>query len=184
MPLKLLIGSHRIGHGGETAHAPIAGHPYEPLRIAKRQGPQQNGIHHAEDRDIGADAQGQDQHGHRCKATVAAQRAQRVPQVLQQDIERRQAARFAMPLLGLRNAAEARQSLAAGFPRREAAPQILFDREFEVCGHLRIELVIHRPFAEKGAQPLERLPERIHHRPSPSPCIPSTRPITPDSLCQ
>ena len=109
MAVELFIGSHRVGHGGKAAHSAVCRHPHELLRIAKGQGPQQDRVHDAEDGDVGADAQRQDQHGDRRKSPVASQRAQRVPQVLQQHIEHRQSARFAMLLLRLRDAAEAHQ---------------------------------------------------------------------------
>jgi hypothetical protein len=57
---------------------------------------------------------------------------------LQHQIERRQSARFAMLLFRLRHAAETHQGLAAGFLGRQAAPQVLFDGEGQMRGHLRI----------------------------------------------
>jgi hypothetical protein len=56
--LELLIGRHGVGHGGKAAHSALTSHPDELLRIAKRQRAQQDGIDHAEDRDIRADSQG------------------------------------------------------------------------------------------------------------------------------
>src|SRR6185369_7546811 len=53
---KLVVGVGRVGLAGETASSFCAGNPHKLLRIVKRQRPQQERIHHTEDRNIGPDS--------------------------------------------------------------------------------------------------------------------------------
>ena len=55
---------------------------YQTIRLIKRQRPQQHGIHHAEDRGVGADAQSEYQNCNDCEARTFAENAPGVASVL------------------------------------------------------------------------------------------------------
>ena len=72
-------------------------------------------IDDAEDGDVGADAESQDQDGDNGEAGVAAQGAESVFEVLEQNIECHQSPRLALLFSCLFHAADADECLAASF---------------------------------------------------------------------
>ena len=52
------------------------------MSVGKRQRPQQDCVHHAEDCRVGGDAEGQDQHGNDGEPAIFAQRAQGIAKIL------------------------------------------------------------------------------------------------------
>ena len=116
--------------------------PDQFLRIAQRQRPQQDGVHHAEHGNVGANPQPQDDHRYHSKTAVAAQGAKGEAEILQQHIEPGQTACLALLLLRLRDTAETDQRLAPRFFRRHAVAHILFHCEFEMLRYLRIQFRI------------------------------------------
>ena len=54
---------------------------HEPVRLAERQRPQQHGVDDGEDRGVGADAEGQGEHGHGREARPGQEDADRVSEV-------------------------------------------------------------------------------------------------------
>jgi hypothetical protein len=73
--VKGRVCRHGISLIGKATLSLVGCEPGEPLRIAKGQRPQENGVDHAEDGDIGADAQRQDQYGDQGEAAIPAQDA-------------------------------------------------------------------------------------------------------------
>ncbi len=130
--LEVLSGIRRIGFGGFTGFGIFLYNAHKLLRIAKRKGAQQNGVHHAEDGDIRANAERENQDGDSRKSAVAPHGAKRKAQILHEHVEPRQPARLAMLLKRLLHPAELNQCLPARLRRGQAAPKILFDRHFEV----------------------------------------------------
>lgn len=57
---NFLVGIYAEGRFGEGSRPVVTGHPSEAARIMERQRPQKNGIDHAEDRDVDADAESKD----------------------------------------------------------------------------------------------------------------------------
>ena len=69
-------------HPGLVERGPPAPDHHRAIRLGPRQRPQQHGVHDAEDRGVGADAERQRQHGDGGKAGVARERARAEAQVL------------------------------------------------------------------------------------------------------
>ena len=89
MALKFLVCRHRVRHAGKSSGLAQAGvqlstrrEPGELLGVREWQRPQQNCIHHAEDRGICADTQSQNQHCDDRKAAISPQCAKRIPKIL------------------------------------------------------------------------------------------------------
>ena len=160
----------------------VPGEPDELLRVVKRQWPQQQRIEHDEDDDARSDAERQDEHGHRRKDRVTPQRAQRVPHVLPQHLERRDAARLPMPLFRLRDSAEPDERLPPRLLGRHAVPDVLLGCHLEVRGHLGVEVPVERHRGPQGAQTVQRAPQPGDHRSRPGAA--STRPMTAASRSQ
>ncbi len=154
------------------------------MGVGEGQWAKQDGVDDAENDDVCADAQGKNEHGDDGEAAVAAQAAKSVAEVLKQNVEPGQAARLAVVFASLLDAAEADEGLAAGFFGRHAALDVFFDGEFEMRGHLGVELTVERLLMKEGADAVESLMERKAHRLPLSSCMESTRPITLERRCQ
>ena len=63
------------------------GNPNQPVAVRIGQRPQHHGVHNAENRSIGADAQRQREHRDRCKARISAQLPQAITDVLQEILD-------------------------------------------------------------------------------------------------
>ena len=97
-PPILFEGIGGVGHAGKAATLGRSFNPHQPLGNFERQRPQQDGIHHAENCAVRADAQAQNQHRHHCKSAVPPQGAKRIANVLLQSIQRGQSSRFRLLL--------------------------------------------------------------------------------------
>ncbi len=178
---EFLVGVDGVGGGGPVAVENFGTDPEQTRGIAEGKRAQHERVDDREDRDVRADPEGKDDDGDEGEAAVAAQGAQGVAEVLHQDIERGQTACGALLLPGLLDAAEADECLAARLLGREAALEILFDREIEMGSELLVEVGIADRFVEKGTHASESGAQRGDHS-APSmertgDCA-STRPIT------
>jgi hypothetical protein len=88
-------------------------------------GPQHDGVDQAEDRGVGADSQSQREDGDGEETGAAAQRSQRIAQVLRQIGEPAQAADVAAFFLDLLDAAEFEAGAAFGFDRVHALGDVI-----------------------------------------------------------
>ena len=74
------------------------------------------------------------------KPRVAAERAEGVAEILQEDVEPGKAAGFALLLSCLLDAAEANEGATAGFVGRHAVADVFFDGEIDVGLELGVEV--------------------------------------------
>src|ERR1700751_657348 len=118
---ELRIGVNGIGGGGPVAVEDLRTDPEQARGIAEGKRAQHEGVDDAEDGDVGADAEREDEDGDEAEAAVAAQSAEGVANVLQEDVERGEAARCALLLARLFDAAEADEGQTAGLPGRKPA---------------------------------------------------------------
>ena len=135
--------------GGGAIHTSCSG-------VGKGQRAQHQRVHHAEDGDVGADAEGENENGDEGEAAVAAEGAEGVLQILQKNVEFHKSSRFAVLVFRLFHAAEADERLAAGFVGSQAALDVLFDGELDVRGDLGFEVGVERRLAEEGKHAGER----------------------------
>ena len=84
-------------------------------------------------------------------------------QVLTQNVERRQAARFAMLLHGRATPPKRTSACAARLFRRHALAKIVLDRSVEVGGDLGIEVGIERRAAKDGENAVPGAAKGIDH---------------------
>ena len=82
MALDLLIRVHPVGLVGKTPYPVVPRQPGELLWLAKRQRPQQDCIHYAEDSNIRTDAQRQGQNRHDREAWILREHVQGIAKVL------------------------------------------------------------------------------------------------------
>ena len=127
---ELFVNIRRVGQAGEPAGVLRLLNPDKLPGVAKRQRPQEDPIHHAEYRDIGADSQAEHEYSDQGKTAIAPQRTEGVAQILHHAVQPRQPARFAMFFAGLLDASEANQRLPPGLFGCKAAPNVFFDGEF------------------------------------------------------
>jgi len=64
----------------------------------------------------------------------------------------------------LLDAAEMQQGATPRFQGSHATAEIFVYGQFEMGGHLRVKLTIHRSAAEEGEEPLSRLAHSVDHR--------------------
>jgi hypothetical protein len=73
----------RHGERGPAALEVVLPDSHQGVRISEGQWPQHHGVDHAEDRGIGADAEGQRQGGDEGEARALPERSRGVPDILQ-----------------------------------------------------------------------------------------------------
>jgi len=136
---NLLVSIHAEGRVGEGAGPVVAGDPGQAARIMERQRAQQNGIDHAEDRDVNADAESEDQDRHDGECAIAAQGAQSKAQVLRDRGDPQRAPAFAAVFLYLAQAAEREASSTPCLLFRHAATNIFSYLLLEVKAHFLVQ---------------------------------------------
>ena len=132
MASNLLVGIYAEGGVGEGAGSVVRRRSRPGGRIVERQRAQQNGIDHAEDRDVGADAESEDQDRHHSERAIAAQGAQSKAEVLSDGGDPQRAPAFTAIFFDLAQAAEGEASSTARLLFRHAATNILGDLLLEV----------------------------------------------------
>src|SRR5277367_6828943 len=113
---------------------------------------EQHSVDDGEHRSIAANAQGENENRNQCKNPVSPKLAKRVAQVLPEHVEKRQPAGVSMLQSRLLDSSEANPRLAPRFFRAQAAPQVFFNGQFEMRGHLRAEIVVQACAVEGSTQ--------------------------------
>src|SRR5215472_3278718 len=183
-PSQVVRAGHWI-YVGEKGPGRIHGtYHNDTFGLPARRTPQQVAAHHAEHGRIHGNAQGQCENSRGCESGALDNPARSVTQVLEQLIQARQSAGFAMPLLGLLRAAETNQRLTPGLFLGHPTTEILFDGQIQVSCQFHFQVVIEMRATKNGAKTVQRLLEPVDHDCPPSSCMPRTRPTALDSLCQ
>src|ERR1700677_943458 len=151
-----------IGCAGDAALIRRRRNPHQLLRIGKRQRAQQQRVHYAEDSNVSANAEGEDENGDDGEPPVAAKSADGVAEILEENVESHNSSRFALLVFRQVNAAKANQRLAAGFKRGKAALDVLRSRHLDVRGDLGFELCVEWGLAKEGSYASQRSPRRLH----------------------
>src|SRR5437879_1393082 len=107
-------------------------------------------VNEGENRCVGADAEGEREHGDHRKPGILSQRAKPKPKILHQALERRQSPRLPMLFLGLLHAPKANERLAAGFLRCQAATNIFLGEQGYVGFELLLKIFIDAPARERS----------------------------------
>lgn len=124
---------------------------------------EEQGIGHAEDGDVAADADGQRGDDDRCQRRTAAAEAQRVSGVAPRILEPRDRARVAMAVADRGGAAETEPGFAAGVGLGPAAAPILVLEERGVGRKLALQVGVRaRGAEERGAAPQQASQEGDH----------------------
>ena len=156
---ELVVGISGVGGAGQAALGGRRRNPDQLLRVGKGQRAQQQRVDDAEDGDVGADAEGENEDGDEGEAAVAAEGAEGVTEILEKNVEFHKSSRFALLVFCQFDAAEANQRLAAGFKGSEAALDVFFDRHLDVRGDLGFEVGVERGLAEERAHAGQRPPQ-------------------------
>ena len=129
------------------------------LAWVKGSGRSEQRVDDAEDGDVGADAQGEDEDRNDGEAGVADQSAEGVLQVLEKNVECHESSRLAVLVFRLFHAAEAHERKATRFGGRKAAGNVIVDGHFKMSCEFGFELGIKRGLVREGAalRPKERL---------------------------
>ncbi len=124
---------------------------HQPVGLAVRQLVQQDATHDAEDRRVGADAQGERRHHRAGVARVPAQQAEREAHVLAQRLQPPVAARRAGRFLGRLEAAQLQRGAACRLLGRGALAQLRRRLHGEVEAQLLVELGLQAAALEETA---------------------------------
>jgi hypothetical protein len=128
----------------------------QAVRIGVRQRAQEHGVDDAEHPGVGADPQRQGDHGGRGQAGAPAEHAERLPQVLQEGVERDPDVRVAGALAHQQRVAEGLAGARAGLVRRQAFRGELPGPHVEVEPQLLVDLLRQRAGAEDVADAAEQ----------------------------
>ena len=148
----------------------------EAIRVAIRQRAEEHGVHDAEDRGVGADAEREGEHRDGGEALVATHVAQAVPDVADQTLERGHPALVALGLLHGLDGAEAPERVSAGVVRREAGRHGVAFGQLEVGPHVLVELAIQPIALEQRQQSLPRAPHGLASRKRATSAVASCQP--------
>ena len=120
-------------------------------RSALREGqrPEQQRVHQAEDRGVGADADGEDQDGDEREAGVAAQRAEGVAQVVQERVHVRNSPGVAVEEARGLDAAQCQHGLAPRLFGAQTAPAMVFGGHLQMARQLLFEIAIEAVAADE-----------------------------------
>src|SRR5690348_1705450 len=121
-------------------------------RVAHRQRTEDHRVDQAEDRRIGADAEGQRQDRYGCEPGVAAELAEAVAQILDQGFEPLEAPGGAHLFLDLRGVAEGAACGVGGFFRRSARGLLVFRFQFQMTAQFALKLRLALMTAEQAGQ--------------------------------
>src|SRR5215475_13838356 len=99
--------------------------------------PQQDGIYHAKDSDICANAQPENKNRDDRECTILSQCSKSEAQVLSKDIHPRQPSRLAMLLLRLLYSAKTNHRSPPCFVRIHTSTHVLFNGHLQMRSHLR-----------------------------------------------
>ncbi len=151
-------------------------------------------VHQAEDRGVGADADGEDEDGDERRSRVAAQRAEGVAQVVQERCPSEELPGVAVEEARGLDAAQCQHGLAPRLFGAQAAPAMVFGGHLQMARQLLFEIAIEAVAANErgdfrgccpdGAEEARQAGSGAWHghgQFEPSGCAPRMRPITADS---
>ena len=122
----------------------------QPVRVVIRQRLEENAAHHGEQRNVGADAERDDEDGDGGETRSAAESADTVAHIVQQRFEPGPAPGGARLVAHQRGIAEGAHGRVAGFLRAHAGNKILGDLALEVEAQFVIELNAGAAAAKEG----------------------------------
>jgi hypothetical protein len=130
-----------------------------------RQRAEQGGAHHRKDGRVRSDPQGQGENGDRRKGRRLALGAETETQVLHEILDKLYTAHVStlLPILG--KPSDGSQRSPAGFARRHAGDQVLFDLPFEMKAKFGVKLAFHGAAVEQRAEPQTDFAEGSHLKP-------------------
>src|SRR5574337_1271126 len=137
-PIVVVVGVA----GGKLIEAQavqLVPHHDQAVGVLIGQGPQKSGVNQAEDRRVGANAEGQGKDGDGCKSRVAAQLAQAKANVGSEFLEETRAPTVAAFFFYLADIAESSKRRVAGFLRAHASGDVLRDLFFK----MKAQLIVH-----------------------------------------
>src|SRR5579864_6312146 len=139
---------------------------HQPVRSRERQGPQRQGLDDAEDQRVGADAQGQREHGDKGEARALAQQAGGVPDVPGEAVQPGPGPDGAQLLLDQRHVAESAARRMAGLLRGQASRTQFLRLELEMRRQLALQLLQPLPAPREPRQPRAQPVPAAHEPPS------------------
>src|SRR5438552_5289503 len=116
------------------------------------QAAEKNTIDHAEDCCRGSDPQGEGEYRYKCKSRALPQSTKGKAQVLQQSIQKWNAALFAVQLFGLFDAAEFPPRGITRVRRTHASANVFLGEHLQMCLKLGLEVTVKFPFAKQATQ--------------------------------
>ena len=145
--------SDLLAHLDERALRVGPGDADEALRRSVGQRFEQNSIHEAEDRRIGAQAERQSEHDDGAEARVLAKAARAIADVLKRGLQEAHSASIATALLCLIEPADLAQGLPPRLLRAHARVRALPDGFLQVIPQLLVQLLFHSPAPKERTQP-------------------------------
>ncbi len=140
----------------------------EAIGVGEREGAQQDGVHHAEDRGVGSDAQRQHDDGRHGIPGPLAQHAHRVAKIAKQALQGGQATAVTTLLARPLQAADFQHGLSPRFRGAQSTPQAIVDVQLEVAFELGVEFAVAPP-AREGASESNDPGTQASHGPLPLP---------------
>ena len=155
---------------------------HEAVRRADRQRAQQQTVDEAEERRVGADAEGERQRHDNGERGALPEHSDRVAHVLREDVEPGQAALLAVHFAETVRPAELQEGLASRVRGGEPAPLEFVGQELEVRPQLFVELTLQPILRDERSQPRPDQSKPGCHLPDPPSA--RNRPITAATRCQ
>ena len=158
---KTELLEHRVDEDETTAEA-LRLEQHEALRIGDGHRPKHDCIEDAERRRRGAYPQPERQHRNDREAGVPAEHPGAVPQVLDEGVEKGEAALIAIRLFHAFDGAESPAGGSASIGWRQASLDEVGREEIEVCLNLGIQVGIAARRGEHGLDPRDQDAKRAH----------------------
>src|SRR5579864_548937 len=141
----------------EAAAGKPALQPHDRIRPTHRQWFQRNCVVCSEKRRVHTDAQRKREHRYDRETRTLAQRAEPIPDILQECIDEHDAARLAALFFELFHAAKRQPGASNSFGAIESALQVFFNLLLEVKLQFLIQLTLRRPPANEGPKTMQKV---------------------------
>ena len=126
---------------------------HQAIGIAIGQRAEKSCVHHRVDRGVGADAQGQRDHGGGGEAGGPSQGPRRQAKIAAQVVEQAQVARFTALFLVRLDRPELQSGLSLGFRSRQAAPGQIVGADLDVGAKLLFHVPLEPRAADESVEP-------------------------------
>jgi hypothetical protein len=123
---------------------------------------EEQGIDHAEDGDIGADSESEDEDGNEGEAGIFAQRAGGVAEVAEEIVDKMDAADVAALLFAEFKAVDVAEGGAAGVIGREAESEVVLRFAFEMVAEFFVEFLLDLVAIEERTKAMRDGVEPVH----------------------